>query len=958
MLLLGPVLLLTDCFPGVRAAAAISATGRGVVVETERYRAEIVDGALTGFVNKLTGEEYLSGADSFVPVRPHIMAGLGTQNGAEAFAMTCQVYLWPWNNFPVQVDLPNQHFADDKSSVTWKSSAQGGVLTYRGLSDGRMSYPDETFALTVAVDPATGDLLITPSAASPRTGVYGANFTAAPTNVGVSVEAPIFDGITITPDMRPELAHNKWPDFWDYAFVALNGARRGAVGIWAEDTERRYKDLFFMPTPDLGGIALSFGTMNVPPFDKLTQAQGVTWRLQAFDKSWAQAAARFRDWRAKSREIAPRPAWTQHVSFVNNGVNAGKNWLDTLSAYLNGEHLERTVTFAPVVRAAAFDTRHWDNTPYADFKSDMSAWKVSGGHLMAYLQPMIMWGTAPKDDVEAQKIVAMDQAANTESPFQATLSYRPFIDQHHLGEPAWQTWFLHWVHAYIQDDGADGVYHDQSYLAPVDGRGLINGMTPPQGMADYFYKAATQNPDAIEGTEHLQECNSVGVSLGIGSGILWGTAPDMRRQRQLHPSSVSNALAYPAATLYGFPHFSDFGTHGDATLFHWGMDLMEGRGDLPGLALQDLNIYPGKRAPYDSWVNELKMDRDRVLLFVHYGLRPVYPDDRNRHTLSYFQGANGEDFRYEKLSWGSRFVQVVNDHAVVQYARAHGDTHAPGATTGGGNVAGWVFYNDVGPSGFHPDRYYVLDPVVARPPVYFSPGFQDMPGGAVQDSFYEHYLEDGSANDQLAYMDVKPIPSIGNIIRRDKVILHTPTAPFKIWVNGQEVPLQPVDDSGQKVYPIDFESPASICVLLKEPVEGFDNLDAIKSAALVRSVSSVNLDVFKPSWLATEVVSEKIQVPGVTAAMPGLTLHGPDFPSVFSQQIHLPLKAPSTAKGGVLKVHLQLNGAPLQGWSINGVAQDDRNNPLLVPFKAGESKVLAFSSSRSFSIALEWNEMP
>jgi len=578
----------------------------------------------------------------------------------------------------------------------------------------------------------------------------------------------------------------------------------------------------------------------------------------------------------------------------------------------------------------------------------MTAWKQSGARLMAYLQPMIVWGTPPKDDLEAQKVFAMHTAANTQQVFQKPLAVRPFGDQHHLGDPAWQSWFLNWVKSYIQDYGADDIYHDQSYPAPVDGRGLINGMTPPQGMADYFYRAATQSPSSIQGTEHLQECNSVGASLGIGSGILWGVAPDMRKQRLLHPSCVSNALDYPNATIFGFPHFSDFGMHGD----------------LPGLALQNTSFYSGKTAPYDQWVNEVKLDRERSLLFVHYGLRPTYPDDRSRDTLSYFRGANGEDFRYEKTTWGSRFVQRVNDQPQVVYARAHGDMHAPGDKNQGGNVAGWIFYNDNGPSGFHPDRYYVLDPALSRPAVYFSPAFQELPGGPYHESFYEHYVDDGGANGNLAFLVIKPIPSVGNIIRFDKIFLHAPDAPEKVWINGSEFTPQISEVNGQKLYLINFESPATICVLLKQPQEGFGNAQAMASAALVRAVSSVNLDVFDSTWLSSQLQAGKVKLPGNDMEVSSLTLHAPPFLGVQSQQIHLPLKAPilgatgAASKGEILKLHLNLNRVPLQRWSINGTDQDDRSNPLLVPFMAGENKVISLTCSRSFSVAMEWCETP
>src|SRR6185295_11005389 len=416
--------------------------------------------------------------------------------------------------------------------------AAGGVVTYTGLTDGKASYADESYELAIEVDAATGDLLLTPSAKSPRPGVYAANVTVAPVKSVASIEAPIFDGVRLTTDMKSGTWINKWPDYWDYQFIALNGDHRGAIGIWAQDPEWRYKYLYYRPQDR--GISVSLSTMNNPPFDKLTEAKGVAWRIQAFDKSWTQAAARFRDWRLKNVKLAPRPAWTQQISFVNSGVNAGQMWLDLLTTYLDGQHLERTATFASVIRAAAFDTKHWDNTTYAKFKEEMPAWKKSGAKLMAYLQPMIMWGTPSSDDAAAQQVIALHNQADTRSQFQKELKPQPFTDQHNLGDPAWQKWCLDWVQKYIQE-GADGVYHDQSYPCPIDARGQINGMTSIGGMADYFFKAATQNPNSIHGTEHMQEANGVGTSLGIGSGVLWGTAPVMRRQRIDHGSPVSNA---------------------------------------------------------------------------------------------------------------------------------------------------------------------------------------------------------------------------------------------------------------------------------------------------------------------------------------------------------------------------------------------------------------------------------
>lgn len=262
-------------------------------------------------------------------------------------------------------------------------------------------------------------------------------------------------------------------------------------------------------------------------------------------------------------------------------------WLDILSAYLDGQHLDRTVTFAPVIRARGFDTMHWDNRPYDKFSDDMRAWKASGARLMAYLQPMIMWGSS--NEPEAKRIIELARSADTIKIFQRKATPLEYVDQHHLGHPGWQRWFLDWVHAYIRHYGADGVYHDQSYGAPEDSRGPINGMNSVQGMVDYFTKAVQENPDSIHGTEHLQAANSMGASLGIGSGILWGLADGMRWQRINHASPISNALHYPHAAIWGFPHFSDF-ARGDALQFHWGMDLMDAAATWPPCIFKTISI--------------------------------------------------------------------------------------------------------------------------------------------------------------------------------------------------------------------------------------------------------------------------------------------------------------------------------------------------------------------------------
>jgi len=952
-------LALAACLLSAAGAAEpkVAKTERGATVETDRFRVTVSNGVVTSVVNKLTNEEYLDLQAKIENILPHLPSGLGTQAGDDAISAAAKLYHWPWWELPAAATWPNQHYPTGDSKFEFAATGTTGcTLAYTGLTDGKATFADEKFTLALDVDPATGDLLLTPAAASPRPGVYAANLSVSALAPAITAEAPIFDGVRLDREMRHTLWVNAWGGYWDYSFIALNGYKTGAVGIWTQDPELKcYKMLFYLINGE--GLSFSFSTMNIPPFEKLTEAKPLAWRLQAFDKSWSQAAARFRDWRLKNQKFAARPEWTKQISYVNGGVNAGKMWVDILSDYFGGQNLDRTVTFAATIRRQAFDRNHADNAYYDKFPEEMKAWKTSGAKLMAYLQPMIMWspnaeGQRQKDGVEFHNL------ADTRSVFVKDDKPQPYIDQHHLGEPHWQRWFLDWVKEYINPGGADGVYHDQSYHCPIDRRGLaVNGMTSTQGMADYFYKAQTENPNAIHGTEHMTEVNNVGASLGIGSGILWGTAPSMRHQRIGHASPVSNALHYPNGTLWTFPHYSDFPMRGDATFFHWGMDLAEKRGEIAAGFLQNGTLFSGKALPFDQWRNELWLERERNLLFIRNGLRPVFPEDWDRHVLSYFKGAKGEDFRYVQMPWGTAFIQMTNGAEAMQYGRLHGVTDA----AADGAIAGWVCYNESGPAGLHPDLYYCLNPKLARPAVCFSTNSE------FASSFYESYVQDGFANGKFAFLRIRPIEAIGSITGYDSVVLHAPAAPVKVLVNGQpSVPTARKSVTapwkGQDEWVIQFMGAADIVVFLAEPPAGFG---ALKDAAAMRiTATKVNDDIVDSAWLSSRLGVSKSKDGKDLLDSSGVT---PQFLPRRDVQTLLALRPPTDAKAGVLKVtvrgagdsgpqRVEVNG---QDYRVPGADPAEKGAfPLSLPLKAGDALLLNLVSERGCSCTFEWLENP
>jgi hypothetical protein len=909
--------------------AGIAPSERGASITTDRYQVVIRDGVVVSILNKLTDEEYLDSHADLTQVVPHLPGGLGTQSTEPEREAAATLYKWPWFEHAADSSWPSHHSpsAASKCEFTAKDDANA-TLVYTGLTDGTKSFPDESLTLELAIDAATGDLLVTPVAKSPRKGVYSSSMTVAPLGPAITAEAPVFDGLRLDRHMQPMLWVNQWGGYWDYAFMAFNGYKRGAVAVWCQDAElQTYKYMHYLINPE--GLSFSFTAFNVPPFDALKEAGAATWRLQAFDKGWSQAAARFREWRQQHVKIAPRPSWATQVSFVNGGVNAGKGWVDLLESYLGSSNLNRTITFGATIRGEGFDQNHANNTPYATFKEDMKYWKQKGPRLMAYLQPMIMWGARPQTDRE-KAAVAFSKKADTVSVFQGP-DAKPvqYIDQHHLGQAEWQRWFLDWVKEYIQDYGSDAVYHDQSYHCPVDVRGLaIGGKTSTQGMADYFYKVQSESPDSLHGTEHMTEVNSVGASLGIGSGILWGTAESMRKQRINHPSPICNALHFPNGAIFSFPHYSQI-TSRNLERIHWGMNLSEGRGELAYAALQSADA-----AATNGLANERWMDVVRSRTFVHKGLRAVFPEDYDRSVLSYFKGANGEDFRYIRTGWGSALVQIEGGKTRILYGRIHGTPYAQVE----GGIYGWPFYNAKGPAGLHPNRYYVLDPAFKRPAVFFSSN------NAFSQSLYEGYVDEGFATTAFACITLKPREDLLNIIAGDSVVLHAAAEPKAVYVNGAPVKPEAITNGEWKIG-ITLAPQSAVVALLQDAPEGFDTLAA---GAVGRTLGN--------DW----AIDQSLVSVG-TNAVKALT-NG--FSCARAMLVQVPLRAPSAQGDGVLRLSFS-SSSPLKNVTFNGMekpfvstTQPNKSQAaeVALPLKAGQQGLLAIRSDGPFSVTCQWDQ--
>ena len=354
--------------------------------------------------------------------------------------------------------------------------------------------------------------------------------------------------------------------------------------------------------------------------------------------------------------------------------------------------------------------------------------------------------------------------------------------------------------------------------------------------------------------------------------------------------------------------------------FHHGMDQVERRGDLPALSVWD--YYATSRVPAQLWANEIWLDRQRALLFVRNGLRPVFPEDWDRDVLSYFRGAGGEDFRYVEFPWGSAFVQYQNGRRILHYARAQG---VRGAAVEGG-ILGWPCYDQQGPSGLNPLMTYCVNGAIRRPSTWFS---------LHKDAAV--YVRDGYANETLAWLELAPLEGPPQAM---SLWLSAGREPAAVWVDGMRV-----RPAAGRPWRIKANSDSCVVVLLQEPPAGFSPVAA--RLALSRCVDeTTRRDFFAPAAFAA-AVSQKDQVVTLCEARRPRSPITQGVPGVHSHPCPRPGRRVADRPGS-------WTGPGRHMANQRETGDGGRQRALELRLHAGEPAVLSCASTAVVRCVLEW----
>ncbi len=211
----------------------------------------------------------------------------------------------------------------------------GDRFTLHRINDHRAEIRVEAYdgdgVMTVADDPADGDLIVELGAYSSRPGVRSCRWLLTGIDPELELVAPLFQGIK-EPLENPLLQDTfwYWPHRWEAGFAILQG-ETGGFWIHCRDTRYLYKALKVGIPGD--ARCLGFDTDAYGPIDDNLSAGGLAWRVNVYEGDWKVPASAYRDWLAEAYGLGAEtlPSWAKDVSLALSWCPIDPAVLDALA---------------------------------------------------------------------------------------------------------------------------------------------------------------------------------------------------------------------------------------------------------------------------------------------------------------------------------------------------------------------------------------------------------------------------------------------------------------------------------------------------------------------------------------------------------------------------------------------------------------------------------------------------
>ena len=689
------------------AAAEITIDGETLHVETDGYEVRFDRGVITQIYNKRISETYTLSPDVNRSPGFTLQTGILGKN------------LWARYATKIVAKKINSHQAE---------------ILFRGEG--------YEIRLLIAVDSKTDDLLISGDCISDTPSVHGMMWGIENLDLNnLSLILPSESGQIIEAESAERLKTFHYPSSKWEAQLAIIQAERGGFYVRGTDETFQFKELTYQS--DANSFGLGFQTHNQAPWDTLTSARSITWRLNTYSGNWCVPAEIYRDWMEAAFSpwtLSDIPAWVGDIGLVIIHTNLDTKMLERLAKLIDPT---KTLIYLTAWRTH----RHDVNYPNYTAKDEFGRF-VEFAHRLGYrVMPHVnLFGISPYHPLypEFQKFqlrhrwgeLAGWKWDETDNP-----QRHAFIN---LANSKFRSLLIErWKMIWEQYD-IDAFHLDVSHLVVNDANGLVEGLNSAQGNVLMHKELAEAMPGVVFSGESLHEVTFFRENFAQRGAY----------EAKAHP--ISAFLFTPYTISYG--HLGVPFLEYETTRYHTFLNAYEGRGILPTLRIWN-------EEGLDGHFTQQMLSVARQ--WQNLGLRPDFGCDWGPDILFQYSSRTGETVTYQRTPSGSVLV-LPND---AGYERVFGATQAQTDRS----LPHWRAYNDTQLIGLDPNRYYFLD-------------------NAPRDSAQLHinalspdvYISETRITDQAALfrLEKNDVPLEMDLLAK----LHS--ARTGIVVNGTELPLQ------------------------------------------------------------------------------------------------------------------------------------------------------------------------
>jgi uncharacterized protein (TIGR03437 family) len=549
------------CAPNVLFGQLV-ANGQQLVATTNNTVATFQGPDLVGIANTLTGETYLKSPP------PSPLMNLETFAGGASQSL---------------------------QSAGWTTTLASTGSTAATLT---MQDSMRSVTITVSVDPASQEIVITLSGQTAQPGAANAYWAVAGLDLSVGhLIVPASSGIVLDHQHEELGSIFAYPYDWA-AQMAVYETSSGSFVLYSTDAQYLFKQLRVASRSN-PLIDLSIATEANGPWPSATSVPAVEWRLKSFAADWRSAAAVYRDWLVANRPPVSNGnhAWVSNIATVIQLGTRDPSILDSLAAELTPS---KTLIYIPDWRQSGYDENYPDYTPASDVPSFVAKAHTLGFKVMLHTD---LIGVTPSNaafasvdqwqlkDPGTLQLVGWEWSSPPSTPNRFA-----WIDP---ASSVFRKLFVSSVGAAVAAVQPDALHLDVSGVMFNDGNGPIEGMNYGEGMVQLHKDIIAAFPNLALGGEAMNDAiycyNSFAQNWWVGDydtlvghpvvNFLWNSRINGEAQIQYY-----GHLGQPEASDPSFKNF---------------VALVERQGILPTLAVNsaaDLDLTNADNARFTHWL--------------------------------------------------------------------------------------------------------------------------------------------------------------------------------------------------------------------------------------------------------------------------------------------------------------------------------------------------------------------